>query len=269
MNLLIVSIFVSLALGASAFPAQAPLAKSNTLYSAVSGLNFDKVVGFLLDNPSYLESIDVAQAVKFFGSIPELKKFVIEKTDGTQTIDWKGLLTDDYAKTLIQKLLSEQLGKHRFARQLSFNSFLDFFKPTIDRLQAQIQAQASQFISTTITSLLQQVSNSLFNGAPLDFGTIAQKFLDNLKASLLDGINIEFKYQATQIIELQFKVLYDLLAKLNQNQIAPQAFINMLITNLESLKVQLQSFVPQVSEIMIQAINQYLLTPLLKPINMG
>lgn len=237
---------------------------------SLPAFDFNKITEFLLANPSYLEKINMSQAVTFIGSITDLQKFLIQNADGTKAVDWKSLLTDANAKLLIQKLINEQMTKRRFSRQaLNFNSFINFLKPTVDRIQQQIQAQTNQFISSTMTSLLQQVSNSLFNGAPLDFSTIAQNFLNSLKNSILAGINTEFKFQAAQIIDLQFKAMYDLLAKLNQNQIAPQSFVNLLISNLENLKVQLQGFVPQISDIINNAINQYLLTPLLKPINVG
>jgi hypothetical protein len=262
MNIFITTLFISLVFGAYSLP-------SSFAIKPKVKIDFNQISQFLINNPSYLKEIDVEKALSYISSIPELQKYVLVSFDGKKSVDWRGLLTDPALKTQMENLMSGKVLKTRFSRQVDFNSFLNFFKPTIANIQNTIQTQTNQLITNTISSMMQLVSNSLFQGAPLDFNKIAESFLVNLKTSILSVLDSQFKFQATQIIDLQFKLMNDLLAKLNNNQIAPAVFVNLLKSNLENLRAQLQQFVPQISDLINNAINKLLLTPLLKPINLG
>lgn len=262
MNIFITTLFISFVIGAYSFPA-------SLVIKPKVKIDFNEISQFLIDNPSYLKEIDAEKALFYISSIPELQKYVLVSVDGKKSVDWRGLLNDPDFKAQMENLMSGKVLKTRFSRQVDFNSFLNFFKPTIANIQNTIQTATNQLITNTISSMMQLVSNSVFQGAPLDFNKIAESFLTNLKTSILNVLDSQFKFQATQIIDLQFKLMNDLLAQLNNNQIAPAVFVNLLKSNLENLRAQLQQFVPQISDLINNAINKLLLTPLLKPINLG
>lgn len=262
MNIFITTLFISLVVSTYSLPA--PL-----VIKPKENFDFNQISQFILNNPAYLEKIDAQKALVYISSIPELQKYVLVSVDGKKSVDWRGLLTDPTLKTQMEHFMNGKIPKTRFSRQIDFNSFLNFFKPTISNIQNVIQTQTNQLITNTISSMMQLVSNSVFQGAPLDFNKIAESFLTNLKTSILSVLDNQFKFQASQVIDLQFKIMNDLLAQLNNNQIAPVAFVNLLKSNLENLRSQLQQFVPQISDLINNAINKLLLTPLLKPINLG
>lgn len=259
MNIFIATLLISLAVNAYSLP-------SPLVIKPKVNFDYNQISQFLLNNPSYLEKIDAQKVIGYISNIPELQQYVLVDANGKKSVDWRGLLTDANLKTQIENFMN---AKNRFPRQLDFNSFLNFFKPTLNNIQQQIQAQTNQLITNTISSMMTLVTNSIFQGAPLDFNNIAGSFLNNLKSSILGVLDNQFKFQAQQIIDFQFKIMYDLLAQLNNNQIAPVAFVNLLKTNLENLRSQLQQFIPQISDLINNAINKLLLTPLLKPINLG
>lgn len=227
------------------------------------------IVNYVLQNPKILENVNKDLAIQFLSTVPDLQKFVIQKPDGTRDVDWISLLNDQAAKTLIQKMINEKIGKMRLPRAaFDFNTILNLFKPMIDRINQQINNQAQQLITQTIGTLFQQVQDAIFKQVPLDFNKIAQNFLDNLKTSLKNSISTsiseEFKIQAQQILDSQFNGLYALLNQLNTQQIAPAQFITALKTGVDNLKNLLQNYIPQVSDIIKNQINNNFLGQLLK-----
>jgi len=234
----------------------------------LNGLNqkFDPInlARNMLQNPNVLNALNTNTNLINFLSQYDLAKAYVSNG----VVNWNGLLEDSAIQNLIRKnaprLLSyaNGIGKLRLPRQLSF---FGFFQDIINIANQYLIGTTQNIINQTINQVTSSLANAIFSQQPINLQALTSEFVQKLQQALLQaipiGISEAIQKQILTIINTNLSQLQAILQQAYQT--SPNIFLEQINKFIETFKGQIQQYIPQASDIILQQLRDNFLNKLI------